>query len=569
MFFNPLLVFAVDWGMVELVCALLLLVLWLRTRDGHPDRPDWVDGLLAGLLCLLRLDLFWVPLLWWILPWDFSRRPDAASPAAARRLGLVLLAWLVVIAPWAIRNLQVTGQPFFSLQGSAEHVKDTRDWPGYSRLPATRPPAIFRDHDRRTPCRSCARSARGMKFYFRDLHRPGPRSVLLVLAAGAWSSWLARRRSEPAAQVFPPDPSSDPWPCDLSDHGPVVRPVLVFRPQSATSAGSAAGDVVGILPLDREDLAQVAGQHQGDRVPLPDNLGPGHRLWPRRRPGGWCSFFPAGFPGWDSAAAEAVQLAPRTTQQIDRPARSHPTECCSWTTPRCPGSSTARWSGHPPKRNTRDRICESPGATRGRCHDHSRPSWLQQASLFAAKTGGTAGPRPRGPDFRGDPPRADHEKRVPNLASAAGLKEGAWARQVHGGTVLEVTEGGIRRRGRCPVDRPARPGSDRTRGRLSPDPGGREPGGRIADLGIRPRLLAVHGSGHHRGTRPGDDGTGSRAAETLRAVICPSAGPCCYEVGEEVRRAAPDFPGTGSRLVFPGKNRRSHLRPMGRQPSPS
>ena len=36
LYFNPLLVFAVDWGMVELACSLLLLIFWLRARGDAP-----------------------------------------------------------------------------------------------------------------------------------------------------------------------------------------------------------------------------------------------------------------------------------------------------------------------------------------------------------------------------------------------------------------------------------------------------------------------------------------------------------------------------------------------------
>ena len=81
---------------------------------------------MAGTVSMVRLDLFWVPILWWIL----LRANPLKRPDNDRRLGLLLLAWLVVLAPWTVRNLQVTGHPFFSLQTYAEHVKDTRTWTG-------------------------------------------------------------------------------------------------------------------------------------------------------------------------------------------------------------------------------------------------------------------------------------------------------------------------------------------------------------------------------------------------------------------------------------------------------
>ena len=99
---NPLLVFAVDWGFVELGCGLLLLALWLRVRDQAEGvvsgrsllRVGLADGLLAGLLVLLRLDLLWIPLLWWIL----LRR------AEPRRLLLAMLVIALTLTPWAVRN---------------------------------------------------------------------------------------------------------------------------------------------------------------------------------------------------------------------------------------------------------------------------------------------------------------------------------------------------------------------------------------------------------------------------------------------------------------------------------
>ena len=89
---NPLLGFAVDWVFEELPAALLLLALWLRSR---PDGPRAVDGLLAGLLGLLRLELLVVPLLWWGL---------AGGLRARRRGWLVAMAVTAgVLLPWMLR----------------------------------------------------------------------------------------------------------------------------------------------------------------------------------------------------------------------------------------------------------------------------------------------------------------------------------------------------------------------------------------------------------------------------------------------------------------------------------
>lgn len=50
-------------------------------------------------------------------------------------------------------------------------------------------------------------------------------------------------------------------------------------------------------------------------------------------------------------------------------------------------------------------------------------------------------------------------------------------------------------------------------------------------------------------------GRGSRAADLL-AALGPSIGPCCYEVGEELR---PSFAGEAAHVLRPGPNGRAHL----------
>ena len=188
--FNPALGFAVDWGFVELSCALLMLMLWLR----RPVAPTFTDGLLAGMLTLLRLDLFWVPLAWWL--------SGGGLHVSRRRWLPALLVWLAVTAPWAVRNAQLTGNPVFSLQGYAEHVKDTRNWPGYDVYRQLDPQPLFTTLAT-DPVPVLRKAARGVKFYCRDLHRllPLPLVVALWAAAGLWLWQLQRclaRKRRPA-----------------------------------------------------------------------------------------------------------------------------------------------------------------------------------------------------------------------------------------------------------------------------------------------------------------------------------------------------------------------------------
>jgi hypothetical protein len=179
----PLLVYAVDWGFEELLCGWLLLMVWLRVRQ-RPT-PGALDGILAGTLALVRLDLFWVPVLWWLW-FGWERRllqGRQEQPAVSSRRGVVVAMILLVViqTPWAGRNLRLTGQPFFSLQGQAELVKDTSTWPGYSVYKQLEPQpltAALADD----PVPIVRKTARGLKFFVTNLPRLVPLPYLVLCA---------------------------------------------------------------------------------------------------------------------------------------------------------------------------------------------------------------------------------------------------------------------------------------------------------------------------------------------------------------------------------------------------
>jgi|GEM_PF-1599716 len=168
---------AVGWGFIEVAAGLILLILWVRVRDRLGDAGP-VDGLLLGGLALLRPDLMWVPVLWWMWARGTVRRidglnaPGAGSPAESgpapllsRRLALALLTALVTVTPWLIRNAVLTGNPVFSLQAEAELVKETRTFPGYTVYQQLEPQPVSR-----VEFRPVARKfARGLKFHVREL----------------------------------------------------------------------------------------------------------------------------------------------------------------------------------------------------------------------------------------------------------------------------------------------------------------------------------------------------------------------------------------------------------------
>lgn len=174
-------------------------------------------------------------------------------------------------------------------------------------------------------------------------------------------------------------------------------------------------------------------------------------------------------------------------------------------------------------------------------------AWLRQDPALAAGGWAHGWSTAAGPDFRGDPTAPEHAAPVADLARAVGLTGAAWARQVHGGTVLRADGPGCR--GDADALWTDRPGLGVV-GRGADCPlvlvgmGGNRPvwgfahaSWRSTVRGITTRLAAaLERAG-------GDPGTG-------RAVLCPSAGPCCYEVGDEVRDAACARLGPGAAGFF-------------------
>lgn len=180
----------------------------------------------------------------------------------------------------------------------------------------------------------------------------------------------------------------------------------------------------------------------------------------------------------------------------------------------------------------------------------SAPSWLRrlpQVRSRAWRHGWTTG---AGPDYASVPDGSDHAAAVARLVAAVGLREGAWVDQVHGGRALRAEDGGFL--GEADALWTTAPGLGVV-GRSADCPlilvAGRDAAGRglwgfahaswrSTLAGIATRLLQDMVAG---GLRP----------DRTRAVICPSAGPCCYEVGTEVRTAARNKLGTDADAFFP------------------
>lgn len=184
---SPSLGMTAGWGLIEIPTALLLLWLWHRLRPDlaasltgkPPPSRAMVDGGLAGVLTLLRLDLVWIPLLWWGLA-----RRRVLMPA-----GLVALtAWMLVTGPWCYRNARLTGDPFFNLQARTEHLKETPVWPGYSIYRSLSPEPILKTAVN-DPALLLTKARVGIRFFTGGLGRWLPWSlwgVMLLLTIWCW-----------------------------------------------------------------------------------------------------------------------------------------------------------------------------------------------------------------------------------------------------------------------------------------------------------------------------------------------------------------------------------------------
>jgi YfiH family protein len=144
------------------------------------------------------------------------------------------------------------------------------------------------------------------------------------------------------------------------------------------------------------------------------------------------------------------------------------------------------------------------------------------------------------------------------VARALGLPDVAWARQVHGGTVLTVDRGGLA--GEADALVTATPGLAVL--------------GRSADcplvLAAAPRASGGWAVGFaHASWRSTVAGISVGMIQALArlgadpadvtAAIAPSAGPCCYEVGEDVREAALAALGRDTDRFFTPRGDRWHF----------
>ncbi|MFH1843048.1 MAG: hypothetical protein ABIF77_07545 [bacterium] len=202
LFFSPGLYMSVAWCRVEIPVALILMLLWARWRSGFGFRGDVptgptgrsavfdivpigvLDGVLAAMLCLLRGELCWIPLIWWI-----AGRRHRARRATCIAAGVGLL----MLLPWGVRNLQLTGNPVFSLQAHTEHLKQTEAWPEYS-IYRSLAPESFGATLIRQPELLLSKFRSGIRFYATNLGAWLPWSLWIVCGGLVGRLWWEARR---------------------------------------------------------------------------------------------------------------------------------------------------------------------------------------------------------------------------------------------------------------------------------------------------------------------------------------------------------------------------------------
>lgn len=191
--FSPLLGLAVSWGWVEVPCALVLLVLWLRLRDHNPCTAGplqaLLDGLLAGVLTLLRTDLTWVPLLWWLAAvLLYPRRYGFRSLPLRGYVVTACAVWLVTTLPWWIHVTLVAGSPFFNPLASTLQFDLGENWWEYPRLRGLVPESASGNlADNIVP--ALIKMRHGIRVFLETLGQWLPWPVwggALVMGVGAW-----------------------------------------------------------------------------------------------------------------------------------------------------------------------------------------------------------------------------------------------------------------------------------------------------------------------------------------------------------------------------------------------
>ncbi|MBU8870195.1 MAG: hypothetical protein KOO60_04880 [Gemmatimonadales bacterium] len=191
--FSPYLGAAVTRGWVEIPCALVLLVLWLRLREHNSSSAGLqralVDGALIAGLTLLRNDLLWVPVLWWLAAVLLSpHRRQLGEFRFWRYPATACGVWLVLTLPWWIHVTLVAGSPFFNPMSYSLQLDLGTNWWNYPRLRGLEPESAL-SNLRHNFLPAVIKTRHGLRYFFETLGWWLPWSIW----AGAVALWLNSR----------------------------------------------------------------------------------------------------------------------------------------------------------------------------------------------------------------------------------------------------------------------------------------------------------------------------------------------------------------------------------------
>ena len=190
---SPFLNLAVCWGWGEIPAAALLLGLWRLLRNRPPAGQSYPRTMafasLCAVLAMLRSDLLWVPVLWWVIAALVD--PRRRYLESARHTAVAAAVGLALISPWYAHVARHTGSPLDNPLMEAVQVDLAEEWWDYPLL-RSRTPVPLVENVMAKPVRVAHKTAVGIKSYLRTL---GLWLPWLVWIAGAalWANQLRRR----------------------------------------------------------------------------------------------------------------------------------------------------------------------------------------------------------------------------------------------------------------------------------------------------------------------------------------------------------------------------------------
>jgi hypothetical protein len=193
---NPLLALGVHWGWGEIPVALLLLALWLMLRRRRPADLSLgataAYALLCGLLALVRSDLLWVPVLWWVVIALVARRRRPRR--AIGRTALAAIVGVTLLLPWWTHVHRHTGNFLTNPLTDSVQLDLRAQWWDYPLL-RSRTPLPLSQNLAENAWPAVLKTGAGVRHYLRTLGHWLP-WLIWIVSIGAWGrrTWVRIRR---------------------------------------------------------------------------------------------------------------------------------------------------------------------------------------------------------------------------------------------------------------------------------------------------------------------------------------------------------------------------------------